>query len=36
MRIDLMLPDDENYKQISVIEIEPFACGKGFLKYVYF
>lgn len=29
MRIDLMFPDDKNYKEIGLLEIEPFACGKG-------
>ena len=31
MRIDLMLPDNINYNSVSLLEIEPFACGKGFI-----
>lgn len=32
MRIDLMMPDYKNYKTVSLLEIEPFACGKGFIN----
>jgi len=32
MRIDIMLPDNVNYHQISLLEIEPFACGKGHIR----
>lgn len=31
LRIDLMLPDYDKYNNISLIEIEPYACGKGFV-----
>ena len=31
IRIDLMLPDYDKYNTISLIEIEPYACGKGFV-----
>lgn len=31
MRIDLMMPDNENYKTVSLLEIEPFASGKGYI-----
>ena len=26
-----MLPDNINYNSVSLLEIEPFACGKGFI-----
>lgn len=29
MRIDIMLPDNKNYNEISLLEIEPYACGKA-------
>ncbi len=29
MRIDLMFPDNKDYKELGLLEIEPFACGKG-------
>lgn len=31
MRIDIMLPDDINYLDLSLIEIEPFASGHGLI-----
>jgi hypothetical protein len=31
MRIDLIFPDGINYHKISLLEIEPFACGKGYI-----
>jgi hypothetical protein len=31
LRVDLMLPDYEKYDKVSLIEVEPFACGKGFV-----
>lgn len=31
MRIDIMLPDEKYYKDLSIIEIEPFASGHGFI-----
>jgi hypothetical protein len=31
MRIDLIFPDNINYHKMSLLEIEPFACGKGYI-----
>ena len=32
MRIDIMLPDYIDYQEISLLEIEPYACGKGHIR----
>lgn len=29
MRVDVLMSDNINYHDISLIEIEPYACGKG-------
>ena len=34
MRIDIMLPDYLDYNEISLLEIEPYACGKGHVRYI--
>jgi hypothetical protein len=34
MRIDIMLPDYSDYNEISLLEIEPYACGKGHIRHI--
>ena len=32
VRVDIIMPDNQDYKELTLIEIEPFASGHGYIN----